>query len=117
MSGVLPPLLDGRDERGDRPAAGLLEILTEEQRLGRWEVRAAEWRALELARSAFGPEVRASLLGMRDRGALRGLLKLDVPFVDLELHREREAAFLGMVWADPLMARVPLVFVLGPDGA
>ena len=116
MSGILPLRPDGGDERGDRPDIGLQQILTEEQRLGRWEVRAAEWRALELARTAFGPEVRATLLGMRHRGELRGLLKLDVPFADLGLHREREAAFLGMVGTDPLMIRVPLVFVLGPDG-
>ena len=58
-----------------------------------------------------------TLLGIRAHGGLRGLLKLDVPFVDLDAHRRREAAFLGMVCADPLMAQVPLVFVVGPDGA
>ena len=116
MSALLPLRPDGRHDRADRPDTSLLELITEERRVGRWEVRAAEWRALELARAAFGPDVRARLLGMRHRGSLRGLLKLDVPFTDLDRHREREAAFLGMVGADPVMTRVPLVFVVGPDG-
>jgi hypothetical protein len=91
-------------------------VLSEAERAARWEVRAAQWRALELARAVFGPEVRGTLLGLRTRGELRGLLKLDVPFADLDAHRRREAAFLGMVGTDPLMAQVPLVFVVGPDG-
>ncbi len=116
MSALLPLRPDGQGQDGGRPDTSLLERLTEERRTGRWEVRAAQWRALELARAAFGPGVRATLLGIRHRGSLRGLLKLDVPFTDLDIHREREAAFLGMVGDDPLMTRVPLVFVVGPDG-
>ena len=116
MSGFLPLRPSGGDGDGASPEPRLREILTEEERAARWEVRAAHWRALELAHTAFGPDVHGTLLGIRTRGALRGLLQLDVPFTDLEAHRRREAAFLGMVGADPLMARVPLVFVVGPDG-
>jgi hypothetical protein len=99
------------------PEPRLQGVLTEEERMGRWEVRAAHWRALELANAAFGGPVRSSLLGLRHRGPMRGLLRLDVPWEGLELHREREAVFLSMAGADPLLSRVPLVYVLGPDAS
>ena len=117
MNGLFPLPPSGGDEGSDLPEPRLQGILTEAERSARWEVRAAQWRALELARAAFGPDVSGTLLATRTHGGLRGLLKLDVPFVDLDAHRRREAAFLGMVGADPLMAQVPLVFVVGPDGA
>ena len=116
MSALFPSRASGGDGGSDLPEPRLQGILSDAERAARWEVRAAQWRALELARVAFGPEVRGTLLGMRTRGGLRGLLKLDVPFVDLDAHHRREAAFLGMVGSDPLMAQVPLVFVVGPDG-
>lgn len=115
MSSLLPLHPAGGDEGSDLPEPRLQDVLSEAERAARWEVRAAQWRALELARAAFGAEVRGTLLGMRTRGELRGLLKLDVPFQGLEAHRKREAAFLGMVGTDPLMAQVPLLFVVGPD--
>lgn len=117
MNGFLPRRPGGGEVRSDLPEPRLQAILTEEDRVGRWEVRAAQWRALELASAAFGEPVRSSLLGLRTRGALRGLLRLDVPWEGLERHREREALFLAMADADPLLSRVPLVFVLGPDGS
>lgn len=117
MSTLLPHPPGGGDDGLDLPQPRLQGVLTDAERAARWEVRAAQWRAMELAASAFGGEVRGTLLGLRTRGELRGLLKLDVPFAGLDAHRRREAAFLGMVGADPLMAEVPLVFVVGPDGA
>lgn len=112
---VLPPLRPwGGGERSDLPEPRLQGVLTESERLARWEVRAAQWRALELARAAFGPGVTGTLMGLRPEGALRGLLRLDVPFRCLDSHREKERAFLGMVGGDPLMTRVPLLFVVGP---
>jgi len=69
---------------------------------------------LDLAEQAFGPGVRTSLLGVRPSGAIRGLVQLQVPFRSLAEHRDREAHFLGMVGVDPVMARVPLLFVVGP---
>jgi hypothetical protein len=116
VSALFPFQASSGDEASDLPEPRLQGILSEDERAERWEVRAAQWRALELARVAFGPQVRGTLLGMRTRGGLRGLLKLDVPFVDLHAHQRREAAFLGMVGADPLMAQVPMVFVVGPHG-
>ena len=116
VNGLLPQVPGGGDRGPDLPEPRLQGILSDAERAARWEVRAAQWRALELARAAFGPEAEGELLGLRTRGALRGLLRVDVPFTDLESHRRREAAFLGMVGADPLMAEVPLVFVVGPHG-
>lgn len=116
MSSILPVRPHGGDERSDRPESHLLGVRTEAERKGRWEVRAAQWRAMELARAAFGVGVRGTLMGLRHDGALRGLLKLDVPFDSLDLHSAREKTFLEMVSDDPLMARVPLLFVVGPHG-
>jgi hypothetical protein len=72
---------------------------------------------MELAQSVWGPGVRSTLLGTRATGALRGLLKLDVPFRTLDEHRDGERTFLSLVGGDPLMERVPLLFVVGPDGS
>jgi hypothetical protein len=115
MSGLIPRRCWGGDDRSDHPEPHLLGVLTEAERIGRWEVRAAQWRALELARAAFGAEARGSMVGMRHHGPMRGLMRLDVPFDDLAAHRRREAHFLGLVGEDPLLSRVPLVYVVGPD--
>lgn len=115
MSSVLPLRPEGGAERSDRPDPRLQTRLTEEERRSRWEVRAAQWRAIELARAAFGGEIRGSMLGMRGAGPMRGLLHMSVPFGDLERHRQREARFLSLVDADPLLSRVPLLYVVGPD--
>jgi len=114
---LIPRRPGGGDDRSDRPEPHLLGVLSEAERIGRWEVRAAQWRAIELARLAFGAEARGFMIGLRARGALRGLMRLDVPFEGLDEHRRREAHFLGLVGADPLLARVPLVYVVGPDDA
>jgi hypothetical protein len=115
MSGFLPLTPEGGAERSDRPDPRLETRLTEEERRSRWEVRAAQWRAIELARAAFGGEIRGAMLGIRGTGPMRGLLHMSVPFGDLEGHRRREARFLSLVHADPLLSKVPLVYVVGPD--
>jgi hypothetical protein len=89
---------------------------TEQQRF-RWEIRAAQWRALEIARAIWGESVSASLSGYGSRGAFRGLLHLEVPLAggsrfDLELHREREDAFTRAAGRDPVLERIPLVYLL-----
>jgi hypothetical protein len=38
-----------------------------------------------------------------------------VPFADLDAHRDLEATFLSAVERDPLLSRIRLVYVLGPD--
>jgi hypothetical protein len=98
-------------------AARQIDALTREERLRRWEVRAAQWRACELAVETFGEGVEASLVSLRTTGPLRGLLRLDVPFDSLPDHRTREAAFLASVGSDALLSQVPLVYVLGPGPA
>lgn len=88
---------------------------TEQHRL-RWEIRAAQWRALEIARSLWGEEVATSLSGYPARGGFHGLLELEVPHggdFDLETHRELEARFIHIAGLDPLLARVPLVYIFG----
>lgn len=113
MTAFLPEPAFWRED--DKPYPSLIEqSLVREDRLLRWEVRAAQWRAHELALAAFGPGVRMSMTGIRQRGRLRGLLRLDVPFVDLGSHQDRESRFMASVQADPLLARVPLVYVVGP---
>ncbi|NIR81300.1 MAG: hypothetical protein GWO00_24005, partial [Gemmatimonadetes bacterium] len=77
----------------------------------RWELRAAQWRALALAERIFGAGVRASLSGSALEGAFRALLHLQVPFDSIEGHRDREARFAVAAGLDPVLARVPLIFV------
>lgn len=113
MSAFLPPFA-----RGSEPDPEKREYVdhvrdVEEQRR-RWEVRAAHWRAHALAEEVFGGPVRTSLMGLRTQGGLRGLLRLDVDFHDLAEHREAEARFLAAAGGDPLLATVPLVYVVGP---
>lgn len=88
--------------------------LDREEARSRWRARAAEWRALELARALFGPEasVRLSLCG--PGRPFRGLLHLEVPFRSLADHRIRESVFLACAGEDPVVARVPFVFIFEP---
>lgn len=87
---------------------------TREQSRWRWEIRAAQWRARELAEAVFGGAVGARLTGRTPRGAFHGLLHLEVPFENLDTHRSLEAVFLASAARDPLLGGVPLVFVLSP---
>ena len=80
----------------------------------RWETRAAQWRARELAEHVFGGEVTARLSGRITRAPFCGLLHLDVPFEDLASHKALEAVFLASASRDPILARVPFVYILGP---
>lgn len=87
------------------------------ERRARWEVRAAQWRARELAELVFGAVSESALFSLRPHGDLRGLLRLHVPFSDLAAHREREARFLAAVELDPVLTQVRLVYVIAPDVA
>lgn len=79
-----------------------------------WELRSAQYRAWALAAVTFGPEVSVSLVGRPGYPDFRGLLHLSVPFLDLEDHTRREALFLSWAGADPVLSRVPLIFVFEP---
>lgn len=95
-------------------AAG--ERAAEEDRERR-SVEAAGRRAREIADEVFGAVSRASLSGVGFGGPFRGLLRLDVPYLGICVHRAREARFLAAVGDDELLTRVPLLFVVGPDEA
>jgi hypothetical protein len=116
MSAFAPSNAFMPDPDPDHPQLRQRPRSPDEQR-ARWEVRAAQWRAHELAEHIFGSVSSTGLSGIRGEGPFRGLMRLEVPFSDLGAHREREARFLSAVGEDPLLAGVPLVFVIGPDAA
>ncbi len=110
------------------PGSGLLDpIVAQAHERERWEARAAQWRARALAEAVFGgprgADVEAHLAGRAPGGPFRGLLHLRVPFDGLASHRQREAAFLTLAAQDPVLSRVPLLYVFGageaapPEGA
>jgi len=80
-----------------------------------WRVRSAQWRAWALAEAAFGEGVRTRLTGMRGYGSFRGLLTVTVPFRALEDHRNRESMFLAWASRDPVLTRIPFLFVFHPE--
>jgi hypothetical protein len=114
VSAFLPPGARGGLPEPEHPSLQQ-RPLSESERRARWEVRAAQWRARAIAEAVFGRVAESSLLGAKAGGALRGLLRLSVPFAGLHQHREREARFLAAVEADPVLARVRLVYVIGPS--
>lgn len=114
MSAALPSRPD--DLRSEPDAPGHVDPLFEvEEERRRWEVRVAQWRALALAQAVFGVKAAARLEGRRSTGqSFRGLLRLDVPFEDLGTHRERERTFVACAAQDPVLNRVPFVYVFEP---
>lgn len=113
MSGLLPGKPTGPAGEAEHPR--LIEgDLDRAEVQARWAVRAAQWRARELAEAVFGDGVEARLRGLRTAGPARGLLTLAVPFADLETHRSREARFMAAAYQDPILSKVPLVYVFGP---
>ena len=114
MSAFLPSGAYGPPPDPDHPSLRQRPLSPAEQR-ARWAVRAAQWRARELAEHVFGSVSSMGLTGLRGEGPLRGLLRLDVPITALAAHRVREARFLDAVHADPVLSLVPLVFVIAPD--
>ena len=112
----MTPLLPDRPQSAvevDHPRLQQLPPSRAEQR-ARWEVRAAQWRAREVAEEVFGDVVDMRLTGVRETGAIRGMLRLDVPFAHLDDHAEREARFLAVVAIDPVLVHVPLLYIIGP---
>lgn len=114
MSSFVPSTAAGSKPEPDHPRLHQRPFSLAEHR-ARWEVRAAVWRARELASLVFGGVATSSLLALRPEGPMRGLLRLDVPFDDMYAHEDREARFMAAVESDPILARVRLVYVFGPD--
>ena len=113
MSGVLPRKAGGVADEVEHPRL-IQGDLDRAEAQARWAVRAAQWRARELAEAVFGEGVEARLRGLRTAGPARGLLTLAVPFADLDTHRTQEARFMAAAHDDPVLSRVPLVYVFGP---
>lgn len=112
----MTPLIPSRpspDPGGAAPHGMLDPRMDRETQRARWAVQAARWRTEELARIAFGSGVEVRMEGSPGRPGLQGLIHLQVPFLDLDDHRAREAIFLGWVGADELLQAVPLLFVFG----
>jgi hypothetical protein len=80
-----------------------------------WELRAAQWQAWHLAEMAFGEDVEVSLVGRPGFPSFRGLLYISVPFADLGEHNRRQSLFLSWAGEDPVLRRVPLIFVFEPN--
>ena len=114
MSAFLPPTSRGAAAEPEHPRLHQRPF-SQAERKARWEVRAAQWRAREIAESVFGRVASASLLGLRASGSLRGLLHLEVPFSDLPLHQHRERQFLAAAETDPILSSVRLVYVFAPE--
>lgn len=114
MSGFISGFAEQNESSRDNPVLRQEPYSPSEQRK-RWEVRAAQWRARELAQLVFGDVSDMGLSGIRGGGEMRGLLRLDVPFDDLCKHHDREARFMAAVLNDPLLSAVPLLYVIGPD--
>jgi len=80
-----------------------------------WELHSGRWRAWTLAEMAFGSGVSVSLAGRLGYAGFRGLLHLSIPFRTLEDHSRRESLFLSWAGEDPILSRLPLVFVFEPN--
>ncbi|MBT8395650.1 MAG: hypothetical protein HKO65_12925 [Gemmatimonadetes bacterium] len=80
-----------------------------------WELRSAQWRARAFAEMAFGGDVAVRLVGRPGYRSFRGLLYLTVPFRGLEDHEDRQSLFLSWAGGDPVLSRVPLIYVFEPD--
>jgi hypothetical protein len=102
-------------EGGAEPTVSLDPLLDLRIERRAWELRAAQWRAWRLAELAFGQEVTVRLGGGGGPKWFRGLLTLDVPFADIHDHKERESLFLSWVSRDPVLVRVPFIYVFQPS--
>jgi hypothetical protein len=94
--------------------ATLLDEHIEVSREHRSEASAARWRAGALAEAIFGGRVVPRLRNARSMAGFRAMVELEVPFTELDAHREAEARFLEAARRDELLCRVPLVFVFTP---
>lgn len=113
---------------GEPEPVGYLDpSLEREEARRRWTLRTAQWRARHLAEMVFGGEVSVRLQPAgpgapprradptrEPRTTFHGILHVDVPFVDLEVHRFRETVFTACAARDPVLSEVPFVYVFAP---
>jgi hypothetical protein len=113
MSALIPRRAGGEDP--ERAHSELQQRpLSQAEYRALWEVRAAQWRARELAEELFGSVGYMALIGIAGKGHPRGLLHMEVPFESLEAHRLIESRFMSAAARDPILTQVPLVYVMGP---
>lgn len=113
MDELFPPPPGGAPDEVE-PTEHLDPLLDRRLETRPWEVRSAQWRAWELAEAAFGEGVQVRLSGRVGYQSFRGLLSITVPFRGLADHRTREEVFLDWASRDPILTRVPLIFVFDP---
>ncbi len=103
-----------KSDATDRPDAVLEDHTFEERREHRVEAGAARWRAGALAEAVFGGRVVPRLRSARTAAGFRALLELEVPFRDLDEHRDAEDRFLQAASGDEVLGSIPVVFVFTP---
>lgn len=101
-------------DTSDRPDAILEDHTFEERREHRHEAGAARWRAGALAEAVFGGRVVPRLRSARTAAGFRALVELEVPFRDLDEHRDAEDRFLRAAYSDEVLGSIPVVFVFTP---
>lgn len=110
----LLPRRAGGNAPGDEDSATLVQGVHEEERRHAWEADAARWRAGALAEALFGEGVVPRLRSARGAAGFRALVELEVPFHDLDRHRELEGRFLREAGRDEILARIPTLFIFTP---
>jgi len=111
-----PPIPPGGDPETTEYLHPSLDV-REEQHW--WTLQTARWRARELAEAIFGDDVPVSLdpwpRGSAVPLVFRGSLRLSVPFDGLARHRKRERLFTSCAADDPVLSKVPLLYMFDPD--
>ncbi len=102
------------DDPSERPDAILEDRTLEERREHRLEAGGARWRAGALAEAVFGGRVVPRLRSARTAAGFRALVELEVPFRDLDEHRDAEDRFLRAAGGDEILGSIPVLFVFTP---
>jgi hypothetical protein len=94
MSALIPRRAGGEDP--ERAHSELQQRpLSQAEYRALWEVRAAQWRARELAEELFGSVGYMALIGIAGKGHPRGLLHMEVPFESLGASPHRITVHVG----------------------
>lgn len=111
-----PPVAPGGDPESTEYLDPSLAVREERHR---WTLQTARWRARELAEAIFGDDVPVSLEpgppGSAAPLVFRGSLRLSVPFDGLARHRIKERLFTSFAAEDPVLSRVPLLYMFDVD--
>jgi hypothetical protein len=111
---LLPPTAGNPDD--EREAATLVLDIREEADRIAW-AQAARWRAGALAETIFGGRVVPRLRSARGGAGFTSLVELEVPFVELERHRELEERFVRAAGMDEVLSLVPALYLFTPREA